>query len=154
MLATWLRRFQRSNGDVIFMRAALVVIFAAFGYAKWFDYEAQGLVPLIGNSPLLSWMHQAFGIRGASYALGVAEWSFGLLLLAGFWSRRLGLLGAIGSTVTYLTTLTLIFSRRGLGAFRRRFSGHGRRHQLLIKDLVLLAGSLVLLKADLPAEQA
>lgn len=34
MLATWLRRFQRSNGDVIFMRAALVVIFAAFGYAS------------------------------------------------------------------------------------------------------------------------
>ena len=30
MLATWLRRFRRSNGDVIFMRAALVVIFAAF----------------------------------------------------------------------------------------------------------------------------
>ena len=151
MLATWLRRFQRSNGDVIFMRAALVVIFAAFGYAKWFDYEAQGLVPLIGNSPLLSWMHQAFGIRGASYALGVAEWSFGLLLLAGFWSRRLGLLGAIGSTVTYLTTLTLIFPRRGLRPSAGGFppwpappqSGSG------------VAGRfLVLLKADLPAEQA
>ncbi|MCS1372854.1 YkgB family protein [Serratia marcescens] len=155
MLATWLRRFQRSNGDVIFMRVALVVIFAAFGYAKWFDYEAQGLVPLIGNSPLLSWMHQAFGIRGASYALGVAEWSFGLLLLAGFWSRRLGLLGAIGSTVTYLTTLTLIFSTPGAWEpSAGGFPAMAGATSFLIKDLVLLAGSLVLLKADLPAEQA
>ena len=154
MLATWLRRFQRSNGDVIFMRAALVVIFAAFGYAKWFDYEAQGLVPLIGNSPLLSWMHQAFGIRGASYALGVAEWSFGLLLLAGFWSRRLGLLGAIGSTVTYLTTLTLIFSTPGPGSLPPAVFRPWPAPPAFNQDLVLLAGSLVLLKADLPAEQA
>jgi uncharacterized membrane protein YkgB len=147
----WLQRFKRSNGDVAFMRLALVVIFAAFGYAKWFDYEAQGLVPLIGNSPLLAWMHDVFGIRGASYALGVAEWSFGLLLLAGFWSRRLGLLGAVGSTLTYLTTLTLIFSTPGAWeASAGGFPAMGGATSFLLKDLVLLAGSILLLKADLP----
>ena len=119
---------QRSNGDVIFMRAALVVIFAAFGYAKWFDYEAQGLVPLIGNSPLLSWMHQAFGIRGASYALGVAEWSFGLLLLAGWSGGFAGGDRFDGDLPDYADAD--LFHAGGTGAFRRRFSGHGRRHQL------------------------
>lgn len=147
----WLQRFKRSNWDVAFMRLALVVIFAVFGYAKWFDYEAQGLVPLIGNSPLLAWMHDVFGIRGASYALGVAEWSVGLLLLAGFWSRRLGLLGAVGSTLTYLTTLTLIFSTPGAWeASAGGFPAMGGATSFLLKDLVLLAGSILLLKADLP----
>ncbi|MNL65530.1 Inner membrane protein YkgB [compost metagenome] len=92
-----------------------------------------------------------FGIRGASYALGVAEWSFGLLLLAGFWSRRLGLLGAVGSTLTYLTTLTLIFSTPGAWeASAGGFPAMGGATSFLLKDLVLLAGSILLLKADLP----
>ncbi|MRJ19785.1 hypothetical protein FRT60_05405 [Pseudomonas haemolytica] len=30
------------------------------------DYDAQGLVPLISNSPLLSWMHGVFGTQGTS----------------------------------------------------------------------------------------
>ncbi|MEX0633110.1 YkgB family protein [Serratia ureilytica] len=92
------------------MRAALVVIFAAFGYAKWFDYEAQGLVPLIGLAQPAAEL-DASGVRHPRRQLcaGRRRVGFGLLLLAGFWSRRLGLLGAIGSTVTYLTTLTLIF---------------------------------------------
>lgn len=151
----WLQRFKRSNWDVALMRLALVVIFAAFGYAKWFDYEAQGLVPLIGNSPLLAWMHDVFGIRGASYALGAAEWSFGLLLLAGFWSRRLGLLGAVGSTLTYLTTLTLIFSTPGAWeASAGGFPAMGGATSFLLKDLVLLAGSILLLKADLPDDMS
>ncbi|MBJ2247490.1 DUF417 family protein [Pseudomonas haemolytica] len=32
------------------------------------DYEAQGLIPLISNSPLLSWMHGVFGTQGTGLA--------------------------------------------------------------------------------------
>ena len=62
-----------------------MIIFLFFGYQKWFNYEAQVLIPYISNGPLLSWMYPVFGIRGATWFLGVAEWSFGGLLLAGFW---------------------------------------------------------------------
>jgi uncharacterized membrane protein YkgB len=32
-------------------------------------------------------MVPVFGIKGATYLLGVSEWLFGALLLAGFWNR-------------------------------------------------------------------
>ena len=58
----------------------MVIIFLLFGYQKWFDYEAQVLVPYIGHGPLIFWMYTVFGVRG----LGVAEWLFEALLFAGY----------------------------------------------------------------------
>jgi uncharacterized membrane protein YkgB len=31
--------------DYHFIRASMVIIYFFFGYQKWFDYEAQGLIP-------------------------------------------------------------------------------------------------------------
>jgi len=88
--------------DYHLLRASMVLIFAFFGYQNRFEYEAQVLIPYISNGPLISWMYPLFGIRGASTFLGVAEWTFGLLLLAGFWSPKAGVLGALGSAATFL----------------------------------------------------
>jgi uncharacterized membrane protein YkgB len=63
---------------------------------KWFDYEAQVLIPYISNGPLISWLYPVFGIGGASWFLVVAEWTFGALLFLGFWNKKLGALGAAG----------------------------------------------------------
>jgi hypothetical protein len=54
----------RSDLDYHCLRASMVLIFFFFGYQKWFDYEAQGLIPFISNGPLISWMYPVFGIRG------------------------------------------------------------------------------------------
>ena len=70
----------REDLDYHLVRASLVVLFLFFGYQKWFDYEAQVLIPYISNGPLLFWMYPVFGVRGASWVLGVSEWSFALLL--------------------------------------------------------------------------
>ena len=43
-----------------------------------------------------------FSIRGASWFLGVSEWLFGALLFLGFWNKKLGILGALGSCVTFI----------------------------------------------------
>jgi uncharacterized membrane protein YkgB len=75
-----------------------------FGYQKWFEYEAQVLIPYISNGPLIFWLYPVFGIRGASWFLGVSEWLFGALLFLGFWNKRLGILGALGSTFTFVGT--------------------------------------------------
>jgi hypothetical protein len=56
--------------DYHLIRASMVLIFLAFGYQKWFAYEAQVLIPYISNGPLIFWMYPAFGIRGASWFLG------------------------------------------------------------------------------------
>ena len=79
--------------DYHLIRASMVLIFLAFGYQKWFAYEAQVLIPYISNGPLISWLYPVFGIRGASWFLGVSEWLFGALLFLGFWNKRLGILG-------------------------------------------------------------
>ncbi len=65
--------------DYHLIRAAMVIIFLFFGYQKWFEYEAQVLIPYIGNGPLIFWLYPVFGIRGASWFLGVSEWLFGAL---------------------------------------------------------------------------
>ena len=70
--------------DYHFIRASMVIIYFFFGYQKWFEYEAQALIPFISNGPLISWLYPAFGVRGASWFLGVAEWTIGTLLFLGF----------------------------------------------------------------------
>src|SRR5438105_5393915 len=94
--------------DYHLVRASMVVIFLFFGYQKWFEYEAQVLIPYISNGPLISWMYPVFGIRGASWFLGVSEWLICALLFLGFWNKKLGILGALGSCVTFASTVTII----------------------------------------------
>lgn len=47
MLSSLYSRLLRQSFEVEFMRWGLVLIFLMFGYTKWFDYEAQVLIPLI-----------------------------------------------------------------------------------------------------------
>ena len=135
--------------DYHLVRSAMVIIFLFFGYQKWFEYEAQVLIPYISNGPLISWMYPVFGVRGASWFLGVAEWAFGVLLLAGFWDKKLGILGAAGSTITYLMTVTIIpFMPDGWAASAGGFPAMVGNVPFLMKDVVLLAASVYLLKQD------
>jgi Protein of unknown function, DUF417 len=79
--------------DYHLLRASMVIIFLSFGYQKWFEYEARVLIPFIGNGPLIFWMYPVFGVRGASWFLGVSEWLICALLFLGFWNKKLGILG-------------------------------------------------------------
>jgi len=134
--------------DYHLIRASMVLIFLAFGYQKWFAYEAQVLIPYISNGPLIFWMYPVFGIRGASWFLGVSEWLFGTLLFLGFWNKRLGIPGALGSTVTFLMTVTIIpFMPNGWDPVAG-FPAMAGNVPFLMKDIVLLAASIYLLKQD------
>jgi uncharacterized membrane protein YkgB len=140
-----------SQGDLDYhlVRASMVIIYFFFGYQKWFDYEAQGLVPFFTHGPLISWMYPVFGIKGSSYFLGVSEWLFGALLLAGFWNKKLGVLGALGSVFTFIATVTIIpFMPDGWAASAGGFPALVGNVAFLMKDVVLLAASIYLLKQD------
>lgn len=139
------------NKDVDYhiVRMAMVIMFLFFGYQKWFDYEAQVLIPFISNGPLISWMYPVFGLHGASYFLGVAELLFGVLIFIGFWNKRIGMLGAIGSVVTFVLTVTIIpFMPGGWAASAGGFPAMTGNIPFLMKDVVLLAASIYLLKQD------
>ena len=141
--------FLREDLDYHVVRASMVIMFFFFGYQKWWDYEAQTLIPYISNGPLISWLYPVFGIHGASYFLGVAEWSFGALLLLGFWSKKLSLVGSAGSVVTFICTVTIIpFMPGGWAASAGGFPAMIGNVAFLMKDVVLLAVSFYLLRQD------
>lgn len=135
--------------DYHFLRASMVIIYFFFGYQKWFDYEAKGLIPFFTHGPLIFWMYPVFGMKGATYLLGVSEWLFGALLLAGFWNKKLGALGGLGSVITFLCTVTIIpFMPDGWEASAGGFPAMVGNVAFLMKDVVLLAVSFYLLKQD------
>jgi uncharacterized membrane protein YkgB len=138
-----------SDLDYHLIRASMVLIFLVFGYQKWFEYEAMVLIPYISNGPLIFWLYPVFGISGASWFLGVSEWLFGALLFLGFWDKRFGILGALGSTFTFIATVTIIpFMPNGWDP-AAGFPAMAGNVPFLMKDVVLLAACIYLLKQDL-----
>jgi len=114
-----------------------------------FRYEADVLIPYIGNGPLIFWLYPIFGVRGATWFLGVSEWSFGALLFLGFWNKKLGILGALGSCATFVCTATIIpFIADGWAASAGVFPAMTEHVAFLMKDIVLLSVSVYLLRQD------
>src|SRR6202008_2142164 len=132
----------RDGLDYPLVRASMVLIFLLFGYQKWFEYEAQTLIPYISNGPLIFWLYPVFGIRGARWFLGVSEWIFCALLFAGFWNKKLGILGALRSVASFFGTVTIIpFMPDGWAASAGGFPAMTGNVPFLMKDVVLLAVS-------------
>jgi uncharacterized membrane protein YkgB len=139
----------REDLDYQLIRASMVIMFFFYGYQKWFEYEAKLLIPFISNDPLLSWLYPVFGIRGASWFLGVAEWIFGALLFLGFWNKKLGMLGAVGSIITFVATFTIIpFLPDGWAESAGGFPAMNGNVAFVMKDIVILAASVYLLRQD------
>jgi uncharacterized membrane protein YkgB len=151
LLANVLTRLglQREDAEYHLLRLAMVIIFFFFGYQKWFAYEVDRLIPFISNGPLIFWLYPLLGMRGATLFLGASEWTFGALLFLGFWDKRLGILGALGSTATFVGTVTIIpFMPEGWDAAAGGFPAMTGNVPFLMKDVVLLAVSVYLLKQD------
>jgi uncharacterized membrane protein YkgB len=140
----------QSELEYHFLRASMVLIFLFFGYQKWWEYEAQALIPYISNGPLIFWMYPVFGIRGATWFLGVSEWIFGALLFWGFWNKKAGVLGALGGIASFVSTTTIIpFFPDGWAASAGGFPAMKENVAFLMKDFALLAICFYLLKQDL-----
>jgi uncharacterized membrane protein YkgB len=66
----------------------------------------------------------------------------------GFWNKKLGILGALGSCVTFIMTVTIIpFMPNGWDA-SAGFPAMAGNVPFLMKDVVLFAVSVYLLKQD------
>lgn len=148
----------RDRAELRLLTLSMIVIFAMFGYAKWFGYEALVLAGTVKGSPLLSWMPAVVGVRGTGYVFGAIEWCICMLLLAGLHWPYAALLGAVGATCTFVVTLSLLFTLPDAWvAAAGGFPAMSESSSFLLKDLVLLAVSLVLLRrawVSIRAEQA
>lgn len=124
-------------------RYGLVIVLLWIGGMKFTAYEAEGIRPLVENSPFMSWAYGLLSVTAFSAVLGVVEIAVGLLIalrpVRPAWSAA-GSGLAIGM---FLTTLTFLVTTPGwepsLGGFPALSAMPG---QFVLKDLVLLGASL------------
>jgi len=106
---------------------------------KWWEYEAQALIPYISNGPLHLLdvpLLSAFGAPPGSW--GCSEWLFGLLLSPGILNKKSGVFGCPRRmSASFVSTTTIIpFMPDGWAASAGGFPGHEGKHvAFLMKDL-------------------
>jgi len=125
-----------------FIRYGLVLVLGWIGAMKFTAYEAEGIKTLVETSPFMSWMYKALSLQATSNIIGVAELTAAALIAIRPLSARLSAIGSVLAVLTFLTTLTFLFSLPGweksLGGFPA-LSGSGG---FLLKDTVLLGAAL------------
>jgi len=128
------------------VRYSIVLVLAWIGAMKFTAYEAGAIEGLVASSPLLAWLYTIASQQAVSNLIGTIEIATAVALALGPFFRKAALIGAIGAVVTFLTTLTFIFTAPGweqsLGGFPTLSVVPG---QFLLKDIVLLAASVSLL---------
>lgn len=162
---------QRSMGiGIAAMKIGIAIIFIWIGLLKFVPYEADSITPFVANSPFMSFFYanpdqyaahltkegvldpiqRAWQTNNHTYAfsngLGTVELIIGGLVLAGLFSRWLGMAGAVLAFLTPVVTLSFLVTTPEawvlpLGDAHFGFpylSGAGR---LVLKDLAILAGA-------------
>jgi uncharacterized membrane protein YkgB len=127
---------------ILVSRYGLVVVLLLIGALKFTAGEAAGIAPLVAHSPLMSWMYSVFSVQGTSNVIGAVEILIAALMALRPVSPRASFVGSVGGIITFLLTLSFLFSTPGAVGFKYGFPLLGGSGQFLIKDLVLLGASL------------
>ena len=123
-------------------RYGLVVTLLLIGALKFTAGEAQVIQPLVASSPLMSWLYKVLSVQAVSNLIGMIEICFAVLIALRAFSAGLSFIGSIGATITFLLTVSFLFSTPGAIHFSHGFLLLGDAGQFLIKDLVLLGASI------------
>lgn len=139
-------------GELV-IRYGLVIVLGWIGAMKFTAYEAAGIKALVESSPLMSWMYKLFSLQATSNIIGVTEITAAVLIAIRSLSAKLSAVGSVLAVMTFLTTLTFLFSLPGweksLGGFPA-LSGSGG---FLLKDAVLLGAALFTLGDSLTGKK-
>ena len=122
-------------------RYGLVVVLLLIGVLKFTPGEAAGIQPLVAHSPLMSWMYGLLSVQGVSNVIGAIEIAIAVLIALRPLSPKASLVGSLGAMVTFLLTVSFLFSTPGAAQLNYGFPVLGDAGQFLIKDLVLLGAS-------------
>lgn len=157
------------------IRVAILVIFVWIGGLKFWNYEAEGIVPFVANSPFMSFFYNekapeykdyklkegefdaakhAWHVENNTYGfargLGLLITAIGLLTFLGFFSARAGMVGELLVIAMTLGTLSFLLTTPetwvpDLGSGEAGFPLLSGAGRLVIKDLAIIAGAVVLL---------
>jgi reactive chlorine resistance protein C len=140
-LAAWI-----SDRDIPFLITSIgmIVMLLWAGSYKMTAPGAEGIIPLVSNSPLISWHFKLFGPYIGSDLIGLTEIMAALLMIAGYLSPSAGIIGGLIASGMFFTTSTMIITTPGA-----IISVHGLRFMsflglFLFKDVIALGASLYL----------
>ena len=158
-----------------FIRIAIFIIFVWIGGLKFWNYEAEGIVPFVDNSPFMSFFytknapeykdyklkegefdkvkhewHEANNTYTFSHGLGIAIMTFGVLTLLGIWFPKVGFVGTGLVILMTLGTLSFLVTTPeawvpDLGSGEHGFPLLTGAGRLVIKDVCILASAIVVL---------
>lgn len=120
-------------------RYGLVLVLGWIGLLKFTAFEAQGIQPLVANSPFMSWVYDVLSVTAFSAVLGVVEVAAAILIAVKPWWPRLSATGSVVAICLFLATLSFLFTTPGV--FESSAGGFpvlSSTGQFLIKDVVLL----------------
>lgn len=123
----------------------LIVMLLWAGSYKMTAPGAEGIIPLVSNSPLIWWHFALFGPYVGSDIIGLTEWTAAILLIAGYFKPKAGIIGGLIATLMFFTTSTMLLSTPGATV-----AVHGIRYMsflglFLFKDVISLGASLYLI---------
>lgn len=161
-----------------FIRVSIFVIMAWIGGLKVFPYEADGIVPFVANSPVMSFFYkyeapeykQYMNPEGAlieknrqwhtenrtylfSYGLGAVIVIIGTLVLAGIVNPKVGAVGDFLTIIMTVVTLSFLITTPenwvpALGDSEFGFPYLSGRGRLVIKDFIMMAAGLASLSEN------
>src|SRR5271169_5039799 len=123
----------------------MIVMLLWAGKFKMTAPGAEGIIPLVTNSPLTSWQFKLFGPYIGSDLIGATEITAALLIAAGYFRPKAGVLGSLITTAMFFTTSTMLITTPGATILV-----HGVRYMsflglFLYKDVIALGVSLYLI---------
>jgi uncharacterized membrane protein YkgB len=144
-LATWIND---RNIPFLVTSIGMIVMLLWAGSYKMTSPGAEGIVPLVSNSPLISWHFKLFGPYIGSDLIGLTEINAAILMIAGYFRPRAGILGGLIATVMFFTTSTMVITTPG--AIISVPGIDGMRYMsflglFLFKDVISLGVSLYLI---------
>jgi reactive chlorine resistance protein C len=118
------------------LRYGLVFLLVLWGGMKFAAFEAEGIQPLIANSPLMSWLYWFADVRTASALIGVVELVLALGIATRRWSPRISGLASLAAAGMFAVTLSFLFTTPDALSPTSAIGG------FLMKDLMLLGAAL------------
>jgi uncharacterized membrane protein YkgB len=165
----WIAGHERSF--IHLTQMAIFIVMAWIGGIKFLPYEAESIVPMVANSPVMKFFYakpapeykqhmnkegelvpqnRAWHQENRTYlfaaGLGTVIIAIGILVLLGLFSPTLGFIGALlAAAMSFVTLSFLITTPEAWVSHFPYLSGIGR---LVVKDVIMLAGALVCLSGS------
>src|SRR6266481_6655397 len=109
-LAAWINK---RNIPFLITSIGMIVMLLWAGSYKMTAPGAEGIVPLVSNSPLIWWHFKLFGPYIGSDLIGITEIAAALLFIAGYFRPKAGVIGGLITTVMFFITSTMVITTPG-----------------------------------------